>query len=87
MPPVAPNQPMARAREAASPVAWMVERVCGTMSAAAAPCRTRAATSVAAVGASPQSRLVAVKAAMPSTKSLRRPKASPRRPPTTSSTA
>ncbi len=87
IPPVAPNQPTARDRDDAVPVAWIVARVCGTISAAAAPCSTRAATSAGAVGARPQSRLVTVNAAIPATKSRRRPKASPRRPPTTSSTA
>ena len=47
------TSPSARARDGPSPVAWMVDRVCGTINAAAAPCRMRAATSQPAVGASP----------------------------------
>ena len=75
-------------RGAAPAVAdWMVASTCGSIAADAAPCATRAATSVQAVGASPHASEVTPKAAMPPRNSRRRPNRSPSRPPRTSRTA
>jgi hypothetical protein len=65
----------------------MMERTCGSISAADAPCAALASTSNSAVGAIPHTSDVIVNAVSPAMKSLRRPKASPSRPPTTSSRA
>ncbi len=86
-PAVAPYRLIARARRGPWVVAWMVASTCGSISAAAAPCATRAATRVHAVGAIPQASEVTPKAAMPIRKSRRRPAMSPRRPPRTRRTA
>ena len=69
------------------PVAWIVDRVCGTISAADPPCRTRATTSAAAVGASPHSSEAKVKARCRRGRADAGPWASPSRPPSTSRTA
>jgi len=67
-------------------VAWIVDSTWGTISAAAAPCATRAATNMPGVAASPQANEVRVNKASPTTKRRRRPNVSPRRPPSTSRT-
>ncbi len=86
-PPVAPYRARARARRWPWVAAWMVDRTCGTISAADAPWAARAATRTSAVGARPQASDVRVNAAIPARNSRRRPNASPSRPPTTSSSA
>ncbi len=68
-------------------VAWMVASTCGSISAEAAPCATRAATSVQASGARPHATEVTPNATVPQRNSRRRPIMSPSRPPRTSSTA
>ncbi|OKI70385.1 hypothetical protein AMK14_14580 [Streptomyces sp. TSRI0445] len=86
-PAVAPYRLIARARRGPRVAAWIVASTCGSISAAAAPCATRAPTSVQASGASPQASEVIPKAAMPIRNSRLRPTMSPSRPPRTSSTA
>jgi len=86
-PAVAPTNPIARARRSPDVVAWMVASTCGTSSAAVAPCRIRAGISHAVDGASPHSSDAATNPAIPVAKTRRRPNVSPRRPPSTSSTA
>ncbi|MGC0340903.1 hypothetical protein RKD20_005937 [Streptomyces sp. SLBN-8D4] len=86
-PAVAPYRPIARARRDPVVADWMVARTCGSIAADAAPCKTRAATSVQAVGASPHASEVSPNASMPPRKSRRRPKRSPSRPPRTRRTA
>src|SRR2546422_1462255 len=65
----------------------MNESACGTMTAANAPCRTRAPTNSAGTRANPQSAEAMVKPVMPITNRRRRPYKSPRRPPVMRSTA
>ncbi|CAM5377421.1 hypothetical protein SANTM175S_07155 [Streptomyces antimycoticus] len=86
-PAVAPYMLSARARRVPLVEEWIVASTWGSISAAEAPCATRAPTRLQASGASPQASEVSPKAAIPARKSLRRPKVSPSRPPRTSSTA
>jgi hypothetical protein len=86
-PPLAPNRPIARARLSPVRVAAMVAITCGIISAAAAPCATRAASSSPMFGASAHSSEVSVNRAIPAMNSRRRPNASPSRPPTTTRVA
>ncbi|GAA3065094.1 hypothetical protein GCM10020000_56030 [Streptomyces olivoverticillatus] len=58
-------------------VAWIVASTCGSISADAAPCATRATTSVHASGARPQATDVTPKAAVPHRNSRLRPTMSP----------
>ncbi len=74
-------------RRAPAVVAWIVASTCGSISAADAPCATRATTSVHASGARPHATEVTPNAAVPQRNSRRRPTMSPSRPPSTSSTA
>ena len=60
---------------------------CGNIRAAAAPCRTRAATSAPASGASPASSEVTANEAIPSRNIRRYPRAWPSRAPVISSVA
>lgn len=86
-PAVAPYRLIARARRGPRVAAWIVASTCGSISAAAAPCATRAPTSVQASGASPRAGDVIPKAAMPTRNSRLRPTMSPSLPPRTSRTA
>ncbi len=66
---------------------WMVLMICGIISAAPAPCASRATTSATAVGARPHSSELAVNASTPVRNRRRRPYSSPSRAPVTSSIA
>ncbi len=59
----------------------MMPRPCGISSAPKPPCRTRVAISRSGEGASAQAAEASVKPTMPMTKTRRRPKRSPSRPP------
>ena len=65
----------------------MIESTFGLSSAAAAPCATRAAISVAGSGAIPQAAEATVNSVRPSVNIRRRPSWSPRRPAVISSEA
>ena len=65
--------PIAVPRSRGGNVAAMIESVAGFISAAPAPCRTRAPMSISDDVASPQRSEAAVKTTIPMTKILRRP--------------
>ena len=81
-PAIAPSTPSALFRSApSSNVTVTIENTDGERIAAAAPWSIRATTSTPAVQASPQSSENAQKAASPTMKTMRRPRMSPARPP------
>ncbi len=86
-PMTAPNMPKTLPRSCAGKVTWMIARTCGTISAAIAPWRTRAAISIPGSAAMPHSAEATVNPPMPSRKSRRRPWMSPSRPPVIRPTA
>ncbi len=83
IPTVAPNIPKARPRSGPRKRSWMRPVFCGVSSPAAAPWRSRAATSTAMWCAAPARALVTAKALMAMRNIRRRPTASPSRPPAT----
>jgi hypothetical protein len=80
-PTMAPYMPNTLPRSCAGNVTWMIDSTCGTIIAPATPCRTRDATSMSGLTASPHSAEATVKPPMPSRNRRLRPKMSPSRPP------
>ncbi len=78
----ADHVPIARPRSASLKLALIRARLPGTMSAPPTPWAARAAIRSGTLGARPQAREARAKSAIPSPKISRRPKRSPRAPPT-----
>src|SRR4051812_39536259 len=83
IPTTAPNIPNARPRSAPRKRSWISPVFCGVSMPAAMPCARRAITSVVSFGAAPASALVMTNAARAPRNMVRRPNASPSRPPVT----
>ena len=83
-PTTAPNRPNARPRSAPRNRLWISPAFCGVTSPPPMPCTSRAMISMSALWANPQAALASVKTASPSISVGRRPRASPIRPPATS---
>ena len=81
------QMPIAVPRCLGGKVAAMIDRVAGFISAAPAPCTTRAAISCSSEPESPQASDASVKMTMPTTKISRRPYASASLPPISISAA
>ena len=79
--PIPDHSPMARARSSLRKDAWMIDREPGTSSAAPTPWSSRPATSSGTDGASPHSTDAAENQTSPTAKTRRRPKRSPKDPP------
>ena len=75
------HEPIARARSARTKTDSMIARLPGVRSAPPTPCRTRAAISILASGATPHSTDAAANQITPITNTRRRPIRSPRAPP------
>ena len=83
----APKMPNALGRSSGGNAAVIVDSTCGTISAAIAPCSTRAPINISGVTATPHSTDAMVNPPTPIRKIRRRPKTSPSRPPVISPTA
>ena len=83
-PTVAPKMPNALPRSAPWNSTWIRPEFCGVSIPAVTPCSSRAATNHSALGAAPHSALVTTNAVSATRNIRRRPKASPSRPPATS---
>ena len=84
IPTTEPNRPNARPRSSPRNSPWISPEFCGVTRPPPKPCTSRATTSMSGFSAAPQAALASVKTASPSTSVGRRPRASPIRPPATS---
>ena len=84
MPMVVPNRPKARPRSAPLNMFWMNPETCGAIMPPPIPWITRAMPSISGVCAAPQAALAAVNTPTPTMNTVRRLRASPRRPAGTS---
>ncbi len=82
-----PKMPIAAPALSAGKTERMIARPCGSIRAAARPCRNRAVTSICGSVEALASADIRVKAAMPPRNIRRRPKRSPSRPPVIRATA
>ena len=83
---LAPKRPKARPRSGPLKRFWMKPETCGVISPPPTPCTTRATEIHSALWAAPHSTLDSVNRATPAMKTVRRERASPRRPAGTSAT-